>query len=389
MLPDNFYDLAIEVALIRPGSIQGGAVHPYIKRKQGKEPTSYLHPLLEKSLAKTCGVPLFQEQLREMAIDVGGFTGGDADALRKAMGSSRSKKRMLELEDRFMSGAAKRRVESGVAQQIFSQIAAFANYGFPESHAISFANLVYLSAWLKLYHHAVFTAGLLRAQPMGFYSPQSLIADASRHGVPILPVDINQSEPATDLERVADVLGVRLGFDSVSDVGAAAREITNCRPANGYSSINDLADRTEIPRRALERLASAGAFDRFGVDRRQALWIAGAQSGSGPGVLPGASTVSSAPVLPLMDQYDLVLAELISTGITVGGYPTELLRSQLTQRGYVSTQDALDADDGQLMVVAAIITHRLRWTRWVGQSTVILEWDTTSGYAACGNDSWP
>ena len=359
--PECFYDLAIEVALIRPGPIQGGAVHPYIKRKQGKEPTTFLHPLLKRSLAKTCGVPLFQEQLMQMAIDVGGFTGGDADALRRAMGSKRSKKKMEDLEARFMSGAAERGVEQPVAEQIFSQIAAFANYGFPESHAISFANLVYHSAWFKRYHHAAFTAGLLRAQPMGFYSPQSLVADARRHGVPILPVDINASQEKAELEEVDDgTLGIRLGLDSVRGLREEATALPAVRGKQQFISINDVAERSGVGKRALEGLANAGAFSTFGLDRRQALWIAGGVAGSGPAVLPGTAAVATAPTLPLMSQADVTLAELVSTGITADGYPTALLRTQLSERGYASSKDAIEAADGVNITVAAIVTHRQR-----------------------------
>ena len=372
--PECFYDLAIEVALIRPGPIQGGVVHPYIKRKSGAEPTTFAHPLLENSLGKTHGVPLFQEQLMQMAIDVGGFTGGDADALRKAMGAKRSKRRMAELEARFMAGATTRGVEEATARQIFEQIAAFANYGFPESHAISFANLVYDSAWFKRYHHAAFTAGLLRAQPMGFYSPQSLIADARRHGVPILPVDINQSQQKADLERTeTGVLGIRLGLDSVRGVGDAAEYIVDEREDEAYASIADLAERTGAPKKALEGLATAGAFTSFGLDRRQALWIAGGQAGAGPDVLPHTSTVEAAPALPLMDEFETTLAELISTGITVNGYPTAQLRDKLTARGFSSIADTLSTGDGRRITVAGIVTHRQRPATASGITFINLE----------------
>ena len=183
--PRRFYDLVVEVALIRPGPIQGGSVHPYIRRRKGLEETTYLHPLLEPSLKKTLGVPLFQEQLMQMAIDVGGFTPGEADQLRQAMGSKRSHERMERLHRRFTDGACERGVTLEIAEQIWEKLAAFASYGFPESHSVSFAYLVYASSWLKRWYPAAFCAALLDAQPMGFYSPHSLVQDARRHGVEV------------------------------------------------------------------------------------------------------------------------------------------------------------------------------------------------------------
>ncbi len=198
--PRTFYDLVVEVALIRPGPIQGGSVHPYIRRRNGKEPVTYLHPLLEKSLAKTLGVPLFQEQLMQMAIDVAGFTPGEADQLRQAMGSKRSRERMERLRARFYEGMAERGITGDVADQIFDKLAAFANFGFPESHSVSFAYLVYASSWIKLHYPAAFCAALLNAQPMGFYSPHSLVQDARRHGVEVRTPDLNPSGAKATLE---------------------------------------------------------------------------------------------------------------------------------------------------------------------------------------------
>src|SRR5690606_34370872 len=189
--PRTFYDLVVEVALIRPGPIQGGSVHPYIRRRNGQEPVTYLHPLLEPALSKTLGVPLFQEQLMQIAIDVAGFTPGDADQLRQAMGSKRSRERMERLRKKLYDGMAERGVTGDIADQIYDKLAAFANYGFPESHSVSFAYLVYASSWIKLHYPAAFRAALLNAQPMGFYSPHSLVRDARRHGVVVRTPDIN------------------------------------------------------------------------------------------------------------------------------------------------------------------------------------------------------
>ena len=247
--PTRFYDLVVEVALIRPGPIQGGSVHPYIRRRNGAEPVTYLHPLLEPVLKKTLGVPLFQEQLMQIAIEIAGFTPGEADQLRQAMASKRSRERMERIRRRLYDGMAERGVVGDVADQMWDKLSAFANYGFPESHSVSFAYLVYASSWLKRFYPAAFCAGLLNAQPMGFYSPHSLVQDARRHGVEIRTPDLNESgakatleiESGVDLSRASHdappaVWGkagpiVRLGIGSVRGIGEElADEIAAGRP---------------------------------------------------------------------------------------------------------------------------------------------------------------
>ncbi len=286
--PRSFYDLVVEVALIRPGPIQGGSVHPYIRRRNGQEPVTYLHPLLEGALHKTLGIPLFQEQLMQITIDVAGFSAGDADELRQALGAKRSRERMEQLRERFVAGAGAKGLDDDIIAKIWDKLAAFANYGFPESHSISFAYLVYASSWLKLHYPAAFCAALLRAQPMGFYSPHSLVQDARRHGVPTLGVCINASganptlermppgmEPpevvaiAGDLDAPEDILGerrdhgwaVRMGVGSVRHIGDdLAERLEAGRP---YASIEDVARRAGVPSKGLEALATAGAFACF------------------------------------------------------------------------------------------------------------------------------
>ena len=199
--PSKFYDLVIEVALIRPGPIQGGSVHPYLRRHDGLEEADMPHELMRPALEKTLGVPLFQEQMMQLAIDCAGFTPNEADRLRQAMSSKRAPERIEELRQRLLDGMAERGIDAAVAQDIYEKILAFSSYGFPESHAISFAYLVYASAWLKRYFPAAFTAALLRNQPMGFYAPHSLINDARRHGVTVLGVDVNASDALATLER--------------------------------------------------------------------------------------------------------------------------------------------------------------------------------------------
>ncbi|HRE01388.1 MAG TPA: helix-hairpin-helix domain-containing protein, partial [Ilumatobacteraceae bacterium] len=257
--PRTFQDLVIEIALIRPGPIQGGSVHPYIRRRNGQEPVTYPHPLLRKSLEKTLGIPLFQEQLMQMAIDLAGFTPAEADQLRQAMGSKRSRAKMEQLRERLFAGMAERGITGDTAEELFVKMAAFANYGFPESHSQSFAYLVYASAWIKLYEPAAFCAALVNAQPMGFWSPHSLVQDARRHGVHTRIPDLNASLAQATLQRDADSFtgqAVRLGLSSVRGVGTSlADAIVAERDANGaFASIEDLARR--VPAVTLTHLES-------------------------------------------------------------------------------------------------------------------------------------
>ncbi|MGB6057025.1 MAG: error-prone DNA polymerase, partial [Microthrixaceae bacterium] len=270
--PRCFYDLVVQVALIRPGPIQGGSVHPYIRRRKGEEPVTYLHPLLEKSLSKTLGVPLFQEQLMQMVIDVAGFTPADADQLRQAMGSKRSTRRMAALRERFDRGTAANGITADVSEAIWAKLAAFANYGFPESHSVSFAYLVYSSSWIKLHYPAAFCAALLKSQPMGFYSPQTLVQDARRHGVNVHTPDLNRSDWCATLEAPSDSddvssagPAVRLGLSAVRKIGDdLAKKIAAGRP---YSGMEDLVRRCGLNRSQMEALATSGAFGCFSADR--------------------------------------------------------------------------------------------------------------------------
>ncbi len=299
--PRRFYDLVVEVALIRPGPIQGGSVHPYIRRRNGQEPITYLHPLLENSLGKTLGVPLFQEQLMQMAIDVAGFTATEADELRQAMGSKRSRARMEKLKSRLYAGMAERNITGDVADEIFTKMAAFANYGFPESHSVSFSYLVYASSWIKFHEPAAFCAALLNAQPMGFWSPHSLAQDASRHGVVVRSPDLNASLALATLEPCSESVGdvaVRLGIGSVRGVGTdLAKEVETGRP---YESLEDLVRRVpSLQLQQLEAMATAGMFEEcFGLERREALWAVGgavqSRSDRLQGIITGAASTAIA-----------------------------------------------------------------------------------------------
>ncbi|MDU0478784.1 error-prone DNA polymerase [Staphylococcus chromogenes] len=352
--PREFFDLVVEVALIRPGPIQGGSVHPYIRRRNGLEPVTFDHPCLENALAKTLGIPLFQEQLMQMARDAAGFSGAEADALRRAMGSKRSPAKMAALKERFYQGLRDTNgITGATADNLWNKMVAFAAYGFPESHSQSFAGLVYFSAWFKYYYPAEFCVGLLRAQPMGFYSPQSLIQDARRHGVTILPVSVNDSGVEADCPNGQ----IRLGLNLVNGLGEkAAQRIEDAAP---FQDIADLARRAKLNVAQTEALARAGALECFGVGRRQALWQAGIAATEQESMLPGLSAIG-APSLPGMNAFELLVADIATTGVTYDTQPMALLRGALEREGIVPANQLLAVADGTRIRIAGVVTHRQR-----------------------------
>jgi error-prone DNA polymerase len=413
--PRTFYDLVVEIALIRPGPIQGGSVHPYIRRRNGHEPVTYLHPLLENSLEKTLGIPLFQEQLMQMAIDVSGFTPSEADELRRAMGSKRSRAKMERLRQRLFDGMRERGITDDIGEEIWIKLVAFANYGFPESHSISFAYLVYASSWIKLHYPAAFCAALLNAQPMGFYSPHSLVQDARRHGVATLPPCVNRSGAGAVLERTVDGVtpppiadfgdpdgaaqiererwdhgwSVRMGIDSIRHIGS---EVAEAVASNGpYESIEDVA-RRGCPERPLnveqlEAMATAGAFDGLargsagsagaaGSRRRQDLWTAGAVVHGGDDKLAGIVTGMVAPQLPGMSEQEEAMADLWATGVAADGHPTRFLRERLTEMGVIPADRLHRVDHGTKVLVAGVVTHRQRPATASGVTFMGLEDET-------------
>ncbi|CAN5687031.1 hypothetical protein BH10ACT1_BH10ACT1_01880 [soil metagenome] len=386
--PRKFYDLVVEVALIRPGPIQGGSVHPYIRRRNDQEEVTYLHPLLEPSLKKTLGIPLFQEQLMQMAIDVAGFSPGEADQLRQAMGSKRSTERMEQLRDRLYEGMAAKGITGPVAEEIYAKLAAFANFGFPESHSVSFAYLVYASAWFKLHHPAAFCAGLLNAQPMGFYSPHTLVQDARRHGVEVRTPDINASGAVATLEPCESSAGgvaIRLGIGSVRGIGDdLALHLAEGRP---YADMEGVARHGDLTLPQLEALATAGAFATLPLGegpvgegvavtgRRDAIWTAGAVAQGSPDRLAGIVTGATAPSLPGMDAREEAIADLWATGVSPEGHPTRFLRSELRRLGVV-TADELRSHPGSRVLVGGVVTHRQRPATAGGTTFLNLEDET-------------
>ena len=372
--PHCFFDLVVEVALIRPGPIQGGSVHPYLRRRDGREPVTYDHPVLERSLGKTLGIPLFQEQLMQIAVDAAGFSGAEADSLRRAMGSKRSPAKMAALKARFFSGCwATNSIEQDVAESLWQKIVAFAAYGFPESHSQSFASLVYFSAWFKHYYPAEFCVGLLRAQPMGFYSPQSLIQDARRHGIVVLPVDVNESGVEA---RCIDSGTIRVGLNLIKGLGGkAASRIESARAVRPFIDIPDLSRRADLTVEHVEALARAGALDCFGVDRRQALWQSGIAATEREGMLPGLSAIE-APALPGMNAFELMAADIVATGVTPGLMPVEMVRTHLDSLNIVPASGLRRVPDGTRIRIAGVITHRQRPSTAAGVTFLGMEDET-------------
>ncbi len=375
--PRCFYDLVVEVALIRPGPIQGDMVHPYLRRRAGLEKVDYPHPSLEPILKRTLGVPLFQEQGMQVAIASAGFTPGEADQLRRAMGHKRSRERMAAICQKMIDGMAANGIAPDIAQRIFNQINGFADYGFPESHAASFALLVYASAYLKHYYAPEFTAAILNAQPMGFYAPGTLVEDARRHGVEVRPADVTCSkwdaslEPRIDSHSRSAVPAVRLGIRSVRGLGAAARDKLERALAEGaFTSVDDLVRRAGLDQRGLRHLAEAGALDGLLPHepdlrkRRAALWavLDAARGDAGP-LAPRRRTAQSerAAPLPAMTRVELTEADYRMTGISLAGHPMSHVRDVLALNGVRSARDLLrNGRDGETVATAGLVICRQR-----------------------------
>ena len=401
--PICFYDLVVEVALIRPGPIQGGSVHPYIRRRNGVEKVSYLHPLLERSLKKTLGVPLFQEQLMQMAMDVADFSPAEADQLRQAMGSKRSRERMERLKTRLFDGMKNNGIDGDVAEEIFQKLKAFANFGFPESHSASFAYLVYASAWFKCYYPTAFYAGIINSQPMGFWSRETLVEDAKRHGVVVLGPNVNfsefkcsleqnQNESLLETDKSPDYLrsiisralrgpALRIGIGEIRGIGSAvAKRIVASAP---FTNIEDLARRCFLTRSSIESLAKAGALEGLGVSgspsalsRRQAVWVSEPLSSRRLEILPGMALGDQAPTLPEVTSQDLTYMDIHSFGMTPMDHPMHYLREQLEAKGVISTANLVGLTHGKRICIAGVVTHRQRPETAKGTTFISLEDET-------------
>jgi len=412
--PTCFYDLVVQVAIIRPGPIVGEMVHPYLNRRAGKEPVVPLHPSLEPVLARTLGVPLFQEQLLRMAMVAAGFTGGQAEELRRAMGFKRSEKRMRQIEVQLREGMAKKGITGETAERIITSITSFALYGFPESHAASFALLAYASAYLKVHYPAAFYTALLNNQPMGFYHPASLVKDAQRRGVRFHPIDVQQSDW---LCRVDEDGAIRIGFmyvnglrketgqamaafdrtrtmappllcakcgcddesmvEVVSDTRSERTYYCNIcshewkvqlRPVGRFRSIEDVVRRTGLRRDELTTLADVGALNAFTDERRSALWqveravrpAGELYRDQGSGIRDQGSGVSNSSPLRPMDDDERLQADYAGMGLTIGPHPMALRRDEMSLRGVLRACDLPNTKDGRRVRVAGMVITRQR-----------------------------
>ncbi|KTS04302.1 error-prone DNA polymerase [Microbacterium testaceum] len=398
--PRKFYDLVVQIALIRPGPIQGGAVHPFVRRKLGQEPITYVHEKLRPVLERTMGVPVFQEQLMQMAVAIGNCTPEDADLLRRAMGSKRGLERIDSLREKLYAGMAENGLVGQVADDLYAKIQAFANFGFAESHSLSFGLLVYASSWIKLHYPGVFLAGLLRAQPMGFYSPATLTADARRHGVRVLRPDLLRSgveagmeplddasphgptgldacvdahqPPTGEFDRAAPdetaahrrdgAFAVRLGLAGVTGIGVkvAERIVAERERSGPYRDMRDLVRRTGLIASQLEALATAGAFESLGHSRREAIWLSGSAAQDRPEFLPDSLVAVQPPLFTDPTSYELLASDLWATGLSTDDHPLTHFRSALDARGVLTSRELQTAETDRRIEVAGLVTHRQR-----------------------------
>jgi len=356
--PERFYDLVVQVAIIRPGPIVGDMVHPYIRRRRGREPVTYPHPSLEPILRRTLGVPLFQEQLLKMAMVTAGFSATEAEELRRAFGFKRSERLMAEVETKLRAGMARQGIHGAAAEEIVHAITAFALYGFPESHASSFALLAYASAYLRVHHPAAFYASLLNNQPMGFYHPATIVKDAQRHGLRILPIDATRSEWLCTIELVDGAHPtMRMGLRYVKGLRErAARAIVEARRARAFGSIHDLARRAHLDRDELETLAAIGALAPLGGTRRTNLWTAAMPH---PGPLFADPPGEPSPLSEMTD-IERLAADYAGTSVTLGRHPMTLRRAALRRRGVLSARALAGAENGARVLVAGSVIVRQR-----------------------------
>ena len=441
--PREFYHLVVEIALVRPGPIQGGAVHPYVRRKMGVEKVSYLHEKLIAPLERTLGVPIFQEQLMQVAVAIGGCSADDADLLRRAMGSKRGIEKIESLRDKLYAGMASNGIIGADADKIYDAIQAFAGFGFAESHALSFGLLVYASAWMRLHYPAAFLAALLRAQPMGFYSPQSLVGDARRHGVQVRQPDILLSgvyaglevavpagavptgapadgssaaqPPATGMHSCLDhdqppvsprfdpdaqfdaadhrrdgAYAVRLGLDKVSGIGEpVAKRIVAERDRGGaFADMYDLVRRVGLTTAQLEVLAAAGAFDGFGLSRREAMWNAGNAAQDRQQFLAGSVVAVQPPLFAMPSPVEKLMSDLWATGISPDSHPVAHLRPALDERGVITAAGLATAENGRRIEVGGVVTHRQRPATASGITFINLEDETGLVNIICSVGVW-
>jgi error-prone DNA polymerase len=372
--PRTFYDLVIEIALIRPGPIVGNMVHPYLRRRDGKEVPTYPTPEVRAILEKTLGVPLFQEQAMKLAMVAGGFTAGEADGLRRALGHKRAEQLLEPYRVRFVEGGEKRGYSRQYMEELFEQFRGFAHYGFPESHSASFALIAYASSWLKHHYPQAFCAALLNSQPMGFYAPHTLVADAKRHGVEVRPVDARHSDWDCTLEEGG---ALRLGLRMVRGLNEAAGRRVAAARGQGYASVGELARRARIPRHELTRLALAGALASLCGSRRQALWEIQALGPLDEDDLFFGMPMDGTQVeLPPMSVAERVEADFETVGLSLEKHPLELLRPALRKMGAVSAEGLKKVASGRRVAVGGMLITRQRPPTAKGMCFISLEDET-------------
>jgi error-prone DNA polymerase len=394
--PKSYYDLVIEVAIVRPGPIQGGMVHPYLKRRQNPALAIYPKPEVRSVLERTLGVPIFQEQVMQLAVVAAGFTPGESDQLRRSMAAWKRKGGLEHLERRLLDGMRANGYDDQFAKQIYQQILGFGEYGFPESHAASFALLVYVSSWLKCYEPATFTCALLNSQPMGFYSPSQLTQDLRRHGGTILPADacisewectletIGEAQAAPGNETMADRLpasrspqpALRLGLCLVKGLSeAGGKRIAAARRFRPFDDVADLVRRAELNRHDIEALAAAGALAQLSGHRRRALWdVSGIERM--PPLLADASIAEAAPMLTPPDEGENIIADYASLGLTLGRHPLALLRHRLQLQRMLTAAELHALPHGRVTRVTGLVTGRQRPGTASGVTFVTLEDET-------------
>lgn len=359
--PECFYDLVIEVAIVRPGPIQGDMVHPYLRRRNGEEKVEYPKKELEDILKKTLGVPLFQEHAMKIAIVAAGFTPTEADELRRSMATFKSKGIVSKLKDKLVTGMVDNGYEKDFAERIFKQLEGFGSYGFPESHAASFALLVYVSSWIKCHHPDVFAAALLNSQPMGFYRPAQIVIDARNHKVEVREIDINHSFWDNTLENIpGKQCALRLGFRQVKGLKEAEMQILTNARTRPFTHIHQLLE-AGISHTALEKLADADAFRSIGFDRRQAFWEASALADRPIGLFEGQLMASEQDVqLPEMTLSEHVIHDYAATSLSLKQHPVSFVREQLNALGVVSSKELEHINDGKIVKVAGLVLVRQR-----------------------------
>jgi len=377
--PQNFYDLVIEVAIVRPGPIQGDMVHPYLRRRNKEEPEEYPSEELREILGRTLGVPLFQEQAMEIAIVAANFTPAEADGLRRSMATFKAKGKVSDWEKKLVEGMVAKGYQEEFARRVFRQLEGFGSYGFPESHAASFALLVYISSWIKCYYPDIFAAALLNSQPMGFYQPAQIVSDARKHGVEIKPVDVNHSFWDNSLEQIdGPYCPLRLGFRQINGMREEEMQLLTAARTKPFTHIHTLRD-IGVSQISLEKLADADAFRSLGLDRRQALWEVSALSDRPTGMFTGQASESASEAqtsLPAMSLSEHVVQDYASMSLSLKAHPVSFIRQRLLQFNILATKQLNGLVDGDMVRVAGLVLVRQRPGTASGICFITLEDET-------------